>query len=157
MLQLLYGFPRWYRGKESACQCRNHRRCEFNPWVRKIPWRRDWLPTPVFLPGKSLGQRILMGHSTQGHKESDRTEHTCAVASSVQFSSVAPSCPTLCDPMDCSTPGLLLHHQLLELAQTHIHRVNDAIQPSHHLPSPSPPAFNLSQHQGLFKWVSSSH
>ena len=63
----------------------------------------------------------------------------------------------LCDPMDCSTPGLPVHHQLLELAQTHVHRVGDAIQPSHPLSSPSPPALNLSQHQGLFKWVSSLH
>ena len=75
----------------------------------------------------------------------------------VQFSSVAQSCPTLCDPMDCSLPGLPVHHQLLELTQTHVHWVGDAIQPSHSLLSPSPPAFNLSQHQGLFKWVSSSH
>ena len=59
--------------------------------------------------------------------------------------------------MDCSTPGFPVHHQLSELAQTHIHRVSDAIQPSHPLSSPSPPAFNLSQHQGLFQWVSSSH
>ena len=66
----------------------------------------------------------------------------------VQFSSVAQSCLILCDPMECSTPGFPVHHQLLELAQTHIHRVGDAIQPSHPLPSPSPPAFNLSQHQG---------
>ena len=63
----------------------------------------------------------------------------------------------LCDPMDCSTPGLPVHHQFLEFTQTHVHRVSDAIQPSHPLSSPSPPAFNLSQHQGLFKWVSSSH
>ena len=69
---------------------------------------------------------------------------------SVQLSLVAQSCPTLCDPMDCSTPGLPVHHQLLELAQTHVHRVGDAIQPSHPLSCPSPPAFNLSQHQGLF-------
>ena len=74
-----------------------------------------------------------------------------------QFSSVAQSCPTLCDPMDCSTPGLLVHRQLLEFTETRIHWVSDAIQPSHPLLSPSPPAFNLSQHQGLFKWVSSSH
>ena len=74
-----------------------------------------------------------------------------------RFSSVAQSCPTLCNPMDCSTPSLPVHHQLLELAQTHIHWVNDAIQPSHPLSSPSPPAFNLSQDQGLFQWVSSSH
>ena len=77
--------------------------------------------------------------------------------SSVQFSSVAQSCPTLCDPMNCSTPGHPVHHQLLGFTQTHVHRVGDAIQPSHPLSSPSPPAFNLSQHQGLFKWVSSLH
>ena len=75
----------------------------------------------------------------------------------LQFSSVAQSCLTLCDPMDCSTPGFPVHHQLLELAQTHVHWVDDAIQRSHSLSSPSPPAFNLSQHQGLFQWVSSSH
>ena len=76
---------------------------------------------------------------------------------SVQFSSVAQSCPTLCDPMNRSTPGLPVHHQLPESTQTHVHRVNDAIQPSHLLSSPSPPALNLSQHQGLFQRVSSSH
>ena len=75
----------------------------------------------------------------------------------VQFSSVAQSCPTLCNPMNCSTPGLPVHHQLLESTQTHVHQVGDAIQPSHPLSSPSPPALNLSQHQGLFNWVSSSH
>ena len=77
--------------------------------------------------------------------------------SSVQFSSVAQSCPILCDPMNRSTPGLPVHHQLPESTQTHVHRVGDAIQPSHPLSSSSPPAPNLSQHQGLFKWVSSSH
>ena len=78
-------------------------------------------------------------------------------AHSVQFSSVAQSCLTLCIPMDCSMPGFPVHHQLPEFTQTHVHRVSDAIQPSHPLSSPSPPAFNHSQHQGLFKWVSSSH
>ena len=68
-----------------------------------------------------------------------------------QFSSVAQSCPILCDPMNCSTPGFPVHHQLLELTQTHVHRVSDAIQPSHPLSSLSPPVFNLSQHQGLFQ------
>ena len=77
--------------------------------------------------------------------------------SSVQFSSVAQSCPTLCDPMNCSTPGLPVHHQLPEFTQTHVHRVGDAIQPSHPLSSPSPPAPNSSQHQGLFQWINSSH
>ena len=75
----------------------------------------------------------------------------------VQFSSVAQSCLTLCDPMNCSTPGLPVHHQLPQFIQTHVHWNSDAIQPSHPLSSPSPPAFNLSQHQGLLKWVSSSH
>ena len=68
-----------------------------------------------------------------------------------QFSSVAQSCPTLCDPMSRSTPGLPVHHQLLELTQTHVHRVRDAIQPSHPLSSPSPPAPNPSQRQSLFQ------
>ena len=74
-----------------------------------------------------------------------------------QFSSITQSCQTLCNPMGCSMPGFPVHHQLLELAQTHFHGVGDAIQPSHPLSSPSPPTFNLSQHQGLFQWVSSSH
>ena len=76
---------------------------------------------------------------------------------SVQFSSVAQSCPTLCDPMNRSTPGLPVHHQLPEFTQTHVHPVCDTIQPSHPLSSPSPPAPNPSQHQSLSQWVSSSH
>ena len=75
----------------------------------------------------------------------------------VQFSSVTQSCPTLCDPMNHSTPGLPVHHQLPEFTQTHDHWVGDAIQPSHPLSSPSPPVPKSSQHQGLFQWVNSSH
>ena len=97
------------------------------------PWRRQWQPTSVFLPGESHGERLVVG---------------------IQLTK---SCLTLCDPMDWSTPGFPVLHHLLELAQTHVHWVSDAIQPSHPLSSPSPPAFNLSQHQGLFKLVSSSH
>ena len=74
-----------------------------------------------------------------------------------QIRSVAQSCPTLCDPMNLSTPGLPVHHQLPEFTQTHVHRVSDAIQPSHSLSSPSPFAFSFSWQQGLFRWVSSSH
>ena len=77
--------------------------------------------------------------------------------SSAQFSSVTQSCPTLCNPMDYSTPGFPVHHQLLELAQTRVHWVYDATKPFHPLPTPSSPACNLFQHQGLFQWVSSSH
>ena len=76
---------------------------------------------------------------------------------SIQFSSVAQLCPILCDPMNCSMPGLPVHHQLPEFTQTHVHQVGDAIQPSHPLVSPFPPAPNPSQHQGLFQWVNSSH
>ena len=72
-------------------------------------------------------------------------------AHSVQFNSVTLSCPILCDPMNHSSPGLPVHHQLLEFTQTHVHRVSDAIQPSHPLSAPSPPAPNPSKHQGLFK------
>ena len=82
------------------------------------------------------------------HEGSPAMEYS---VSSVQFSSVTQSCPTLCDPMNCSTPGLPVHYQLLECTQTHIHRVSDAIQPSHPLSSPSPPAPNPSQHQSLFQ------
>ena len=89
------------------------------------------------------GGRLQLQSETMGWEGSGK--------SSVQFSSVAQSCPTLCDPMDCSTPGFPVHHQLLELTQTHVRRVGDAIQPSHPLSSPSPLVFNLSHHQGLFK------
>ena len=78
-------------------------------------------------------------------------------SNSLQFCSVTQSCLTLCYPMSCSTPGHPDHHQLPEFTQTHAYWVGDAIQPSHPLSSPSSPALNLSQHQGLFKWVSSSH
>ena len=72
-------FPRGHSGKESACQCRRCRRHRFNPWVGKIPWRKKWQSTPVFLPGESHGQRILAGYSPWGHKESDMTatEYAC--------------------------------------------------------------------------------
>ena len=74
-----------------------------------------------------------------------------------QIRSVAQLCPTLCDPMNCSTPGLPVHHQFLEFSETHVHQVSDAIQPSHPLSCPSPLAPNPSQHQSLFQWVNSLH
>ena len=92
---------------------------------------------------------------TQNPKMTDLEDAAYLV--SFQFSSVTQSCPTLCDPMDCSTPGFPVHQQLPELTQSPVHQVSDAIQPSHPLLSPSPPTFNLSQHQGLFQGVSSSH
>ena len=82
---------------------------------------------------------------------------TCLLQKKVQFSSIAQSCLTLCDPRKCSMSGFAVYHQFPELTQTHVHQVGDAIQPSHPLSSTSPPAFSLSQHQGLFKWVNFLH
>ena len=227
------GLPRWLRGRECACQCR---RCGFYPWVRKTPWRRKWQPTPVFLPGKSHGQRSLAGNSPWGSHRVRHglvTQQSLAAAANILqmlllqvlkgiqdknifilhwilpkinsqekswnhgifngpccvlsillisfsangpppppspdphlwwcfsltccYSLVTKSCPTPCDPMDCSTLGFPVLHYLLDFAQTHVHWIDDVIQPSHPLLSPSPPALNLSQHQGPFPWVGSSH
>ena len=93
--------------------------------------------------------------TVMGWRKFNFSKTSITILASVQFSSVAQSCPTLCDPMDYSTPGFPVHHQLPELTQTHVHQVGDAIQPSHSLSSPSPPTFNTAQHQDLFQWVSS--
>ena len=127
-------------------------------------------PSPVFLPGESHGQRSLAGYNPWGCKELGMTEateymHICIERERQRkklpcfFSSCSVTylCPTLCDPVDCSTPGFPVLHRLPEFTQTHVHWVGDAIQPSHPLSPPSPPALNLSQHQGLFQWVGSSH
>ena len=103
-----------------------------------------------------IGRRVLCHWATR-EVLMYREDIKILVKVSVQFSSVSQSCPTLCDPMNRSTPGLPVHHQLPEFTQTYIHRVGDAIQPSHPLLSPSSPAPNLSQHQNLFQWVNSSH
>ena len=101
-------------------------------------------------PGSSAGKETACNAGNSGSISGLGSSPGEGIGS-VQFSSVAQSCLTLCDPMDCSTPGLPAHHQVPEFTQTHVHLVSDAIQPSHHLLSPSPPALNLSQHQGLFK------
>ena len=103
-----------------------------------ISFRMDWLD---LLAVQGTLKSLLQHH----------TSKASILQHSVQFSSVAQSCPTLCNPMNRSMPGLPVHHQLPEFTQTHVHRVSDAIQPSHPLSSPSPPALNLSQHQCLFK------
>ena len=125
-------------------------------------WSSPILPTPRYLLTAHLeGHRefsslLVRTPAAFGGSEARKTFPQWE-ASSVQFSSVAQSCPTLCDPMNRSTPGLPVHHQLLEFTQTHVHWAGDAIQPSHPLSSPSPPAPNPSQHQSLFQWVNSSH
>ena len=85
---MLWGLPWWLRGKESACQCKRHKRCRFNPWVGKIPWRRAWHPTPVSLPGESHGQRSLAGYSPWSHKESDTTEATAHTLIYIHYSAL---------------------------------------------------------------------
>ena len=92
--------PRWHSGKEPACQRRRHMRRRFDLWVRRIPWRREWQPTPVFLPGESLGQRSLAGYSPWGHKESDMTlvQFSCPVVSDSlrphELQHTRPPCPS---------------------------------------------------------------
>ena len=113
-------------------------------------------------------KKIYMVISIDVEKRFDRISHPFLIKnslesghrgnlSSVHFSSVTQSCPSLCDPVNRSTPGLPVHHHLPEFTQTHVHWVSDAIQPSHPLLSPSPPAPNPSEHQSLFQWVNSSH
>ena len=108
----------------------------------KVLWKRDIVAINMLCRGSY--HSILDGSRPSHHQW-------------LQFSSLAQSCLTLSDPMDCSTPGFPIHHQLLEFTQTHVHWISDAVQPSHPLSSPSPPTFNLSQHWDLFKWVNSLH
>ena len=127
---------------------------------RQEYWSRLPFPTPGDLPNPGIepaslwvsciGSWFLYHCTTWEVKFFSQIQH-------IQFSLVAQSCPTLCNPRNRSTPDLPVYHQLPESTQTHVHWTSDAIQPSHPLSSPSPPALNLSQHQGLFKWVSSSH
>ena len=112
------------------------------------------IPTQRQNPGLLHCRQILYW---QSHQESPAAEWTHIKHTVDQFSSVTQSCPTVCNPMNCSMPGLPVHRQLPEFTQTHVHWIGDAIQPSHPLSSPFPPASNPSQHQGLFQWVNSSH
>ena len=132
---------------QCFCKLAENNLCKTNNQVsekEQQPYLNSYLTTPLILtllkPTVSSlhpNPRGSFGHSVQ--------------FSSVQFSSVTQLCLTLCNPMNHSTPGLPVHHQLPEFTQTHVHRVDNAIQPSHPLSSPSPPALNPSQHQGLFK------
>ena len=120
------------------------------PYMQKFHFKISTLSRQKFKVYKDIGIRIfiileIIRISINKRFRSDQTR------------SVAQSCSTLSNPMNCSTPGLPVHHQLPDFTQTHVHRVNDAIQPSHPLSSPSPPAPNPSQHQSLFQWVNSSH
>ena len=138
-----------WRSWRKSCWCPEHR--EWPPCFclakcidgNTYPQKREPWPSHSAVIFWKMKQYIILGFWIQ------------IITSS--FSSLIQSCPTNCNPMHCSTPGFPVHHQLPELAQTHVHGVGDAIQPSHPLSSLSPPAFNLSQHQDFFHWVSSSH
>ena len=127
------------------------------------PWTVvQQVPLSIGILQARIVEWVAMPSSRGSSQPRDWTQVSCIAGGfftiwAIQFSSVAQSCPTLWDPMNCSTPGLPVHHQLPEFTQTHVHQVSDAIQPSHPLLSPSPPAPNPSQHQTLFQWVNSSH
>ena len=143
------------------------------PWLRATPSLLQLFKLKIryelcWVIPSSLGSRHWYSSASVIMSASSQTtyvfvykvnpEQMCSnFSGSRQFSSFSQFCLTLCDPMDCSTPGFPVHHQLLELSQTHVHWVSDAIQPSHLLLSLSTLAFNLSQSQGLFQWVGSSH
>ena len=174
-------FGVWLVGSSHACVCVSHSVISYSLWPhgryptrlisvgfsRQEYWSGLSFPSPEDFPtpGNELRSPALQVNSLPS--EPPGKPITCPNTQerkldlglwlSVQLSSVTHSCSTLCNPLDCSTPGLPVHHQLPEFTQTHVHHVGDAIQPSHPLSSPSPPSFNLPQHQGLFKWVSSSH
>ena len=132
--------------------CKWHYFILFNGWVMLhciyVPLLYLFICWWIFRVFQCLKPTVLLMLS--------QVELTLVKKQNIQFSSVTQSCPTVCDPMNRSTPGLPVHHQLPEFTQIHIHRVSDAIQPSHPLSSPSP-APNPSQHQSLFQWVNSSH
>jgi len=134
-------------------------------WESVVTYGRDWISSGLHCTIIDLCLWLVFPMDTK-FLQGDTIVQSLSVLyhiwnrirfSSVQFSSVAQSCPTLCDTMNRSTPGLPVHYQLLEFTQTHVYRVSDAIQPSYLLSSPSPPAPNPSQHQSLFQWVNSSH
>ena len=147
-------FLKWEHLSQSGAHDASPQRSEGTlgrKWVTvlDVDWRKS---THVF-------QKYLLSRYSMTNHKLDATDQILSINkyNTHQFSSVAQSCLTLCDPMDWSTPGFPVHHQLPEHVQTHVHWIGDAIQLSHPLLSPSPPAFNLVQYQGYFQWGSSSH
>ena len=162
------GFPRSSVGKQSACDTGDPGSI---PGMGRSPGEGNGNPLQYSClenPMNRGGWQVAVHGVTRVRHDLATNTFTFSLSitladsiniihTSVQFSSVAQSCPTLCHPVNRSTPGLPVHHQLLELTQTHIHRVSDAIQPSHPLSSPSHPVPNPSQHKSLFQSVNSSH
>ena len=122
--------------------------CEVGVGKRFVKWHES--PSLPFVIRGLIFHTLKRSNSTPRYLSNQNI-------GSVQLSSFTQLCPILWDPMDCSMPGFPVHQELLEFTQTHVHQVDDAIQPSHLLSPASPPAFNLSQHERLFQWVGSSH
>ena len=144
----------------NSCQCRNWGDVSLISGLGRSP-EKEMATLSSILTWKIPQTEEPGGLQSMGQKKSDTIWQLSTYALTLE-EPVSQSVPSLgpirlCDPMDCSMPGFPVHDQLPELAQTHVHQAGDAIQPSHPLLSPSPPAFNLSQHQGLFQGVSSSH
>ena len=155
----IYTLPQWLSNKESACNAGAAEDAGSIPGSGRSPGGGQGNPLQYscLQNPKDRGAWQATVHGITKSQTLLKWLSTYIYISSVQFSSVAQWCPTHCDPIDCSTPGFPVHHQLLELTQTHAHQVGDANQRSYPLASPFPPTFNLSQHQSLFRWVSSSH
>ena len=143
------------RSLVAAASAKSLKSC---PTLRPHRQQPARLPRPWDSPGKNTGVGCHFLLQCRKVKSESEVAQSCPTFSDPMdcsppgsFSSVAQSCPALCNPMNCSTPGLPVHHQLPEFTQIHVHRVSDAIQPSHPLSSPSPPAPNPSQHQSLFQ------
>ena len=143
------------KGERQGCILSH---CLFNFYAEYIMWnaRLDDSQAGIKIAKRNINN-LWYADDTTLMVESEEELKSLLMEVKVQFSSVTQSCPTLYDPMNHSTPGLPVHHQLPQFTQTPVHRVSDAIQPSHPLSSPSPPAPNPSQHQSLFQWVNSSH
>ena len=139
---------RWWLGVVSA-RISQHVNAVYFHYASLGEWARSSSPNLLHNAEEPAFPQRLKG--VFFYQKKKKVTRKWLLTTEVQFSSVAQSCLLLCDPMDCSTPGLPVHHQLPESTQTHVPWVGDAIRPSHPLSSPSPPVFNLSQHQGLFQ------
>ena len=157
---IIHELPQWLISKESACSAVDSGDMDSISGLRRSPGGGNGNPLQYSCLGNPMDRGTWWATVHRVAKSwlwLNTQAQSSVETGSVQFPSVAQSYLALCDPMDCSTPDLPVHHQLLELTQTHVHWVGDAIQPFHPLFYPSPPTLNLSQHQGPFWWVSSLH
>ena len=154
--QRLKRLPGMWETRARSLDQEDHLKKEMATHSSTLVWRIPWRKEPGRLQSMGSSQRVGLDWGASLSLSAIHSV-TSSEYPSVQFSSVTQACPTICDPMNSSTPGLPVHHQLPQFTQTHVHRVSDAIQPSHPLSFPSPPAPNPSQHQSLFQSVNTLH